>query len=120
MSKELVKYLTIKLDKKTKEPIGFLWQGLVSQISKEKVLSHIEEWNKTVLEGKRDFLYELCEDSYIQQLLADYQFPEETKDFSDLISSIEQLEEDLDNTVYSLKDLKEDLLKIRNMKNEKD
>lgn len=35
MSKELVKYLTIKLDKKTKEPIGFLWQGLVSQIKSQ-------------------------------------------------------------------------------------
>lgn len=116
MSKELAKYLTIKLDKKTKEPIGFLWQGLVSQISKETILSYIGEWNKAALEEKHSFLYELCEDPYIQQLLADYQFPEETKDFSDLISSIEQLEEDLDNIVYFLKDLREDLLKIRGMK----
>lgn len=96
-----------------------MWQGLVSQISKETILSYIGEWNKAALEEKHSFLYELCEDPYIQQLLADYQFPEETKDFSDLISSIEQLEEDLDNIVYFLKDLREDLLKIRGMKNER-
>lgn len=117
MNKEITQYLTIKLDKETKKPIGFLWQGRINEVSKEKILSLIEDWNKN---SHFNYDYELCEDEYIKSLLSDYQEVKVTKnvdyiseridDFQNEIEDIESTLGDISNALY---DIKEELKRIK-------
>lgn len=113
MSQKIIKYLTIKLNKETRKPIGFLWQGDIEKVSREEILEHIKQWNDAVAEGHHDFLYDLCEDEYIKSLLSDFQETKVQRTIDSLADSIDEFQEDIENIEYTLKDIRRDLEKLK-------
>lgn len=89
MSQRITKYLTIKLDKETKN------------------------WNKAVSEGRHDFFYELCEDEYIKSLLSDYQETKVQRSIDSFVDSIDELRDDIENIEYTLNDIKTELESLK-------
>lgn len=120
MSKKITKYLTVKLDKETKKPIGFLWQGNIEEINRETILGHIKKWNDAVAEGRHDFLYDLCDDEYIKSLLSDFQEIKVQRNIENLCDSIDELSEGIENIEYILKDIKRELERLKPEKKEED
>lgn len=113
MSKEIIKHLTIKLDKETKKPIGFLWQGMIKDITREKILGYIEKWNNEAVNGRHDFFFELCEDEYIKSLLSDFQETKVQRTIDSLADSIDEFYSDIENIEYTLKDIKRELERLK-------
>lgn len=113
MSQQITKYLTIKLDKETRKPIGFLWQGEIEKVSRETILGYIQEWNDAVAEGRHDFLYDLCEDEYIKSLLSDFQETKVQRTIDSLADSIEEFSQDIENIEYTLKDIQRELERLK-------
>lgn len=113
MSQKITKYLTIKLDKETKKPIGFLWQGEIEKVSRETILGYIKNWNDAVSEGRHDFLYELCEDEYIKSLLSVFQETKVQRTIDSLADSIDEFREDIENIEYTLKDIRRELERLK-------
>ncbi len=118
MSKEITKYLTIKLDKETKEPIGFLWQGNIKDISKEKVLGCIKDWNDAAEKGKVGFLYTLCEDEYIKSLLSDFQENPKDRSVNVLACAIDEVQNTIDDIESTLDEIKNELKRLKPIEEE--